>query len=124
MVVKLSVDQMRRIAEIEEYQKIVDHTHHLVQELDSNRAAAPKVLDRICEQIARDMSKMRQRALTSNIGTVADVAGALAVMAGRGGGLMMKVRGLADGVNSLRLQLDHALKMASTPEAPKPPTSQ
>jgi hypothetical protein len=121
MVVKLSVDQMRRIAEIEEYQKVVDHTHRLVQELDSNRAAPAKVLTQICESIARDMSRMRQRALTSNIGTIADVAGSLSVMAARGGGIGMKLRGLADGVNSLRLQLDHALKAAMTPEAKQPP---
>ncbi len=37
-------------------------------------------------------------------------------MAARGGGINMKVRGLADGVNSLTMQLEHALKVASTPE--------
>jgi hypothetical protein len=122
MVVKLTVDQLRRIEEVEEYQKVVEHTHHLVQELAANRAAPTVVLARICESIARDMSKMRQRSLTSNIGTIADVAGALAVMASRGGGLNMKLRGLEDGINSLRMQLDHALKMASTPEEKKPPS--
>jgi len=66
--------------------------------------------------VAREMSQMRQRALTANIGTIADVAGYMSVMAGRGGGLDMKIRGLRDGVNSLRMQLDHALKVAMTPE--------
>jgi hypothetical protein len=122
MVDKLTVDQMQRIEKIEQFQKVVDHTHHLVQELAANRAAPTKVLDRICESIARDMSQMRQRALTSNIGTIADVAGALAVMAARGGGMSMKIRGLEDGVHSLRLQLEHALKMASTIEDKKPPS--
>jgi hypothetical protein len=120
MAEKLTADQMRRIHEIEDYQKVVAHTHHLVQELGANRAAPAKALDKICELIARDMSQMRQRALTSNIGTIADVAGALAVMAARGGGMSMKLRGLEDGVHSLRIQLDHALKMASTPEPKKP----
>jgi hypothetical protein len=120
MAEKLTVDQMRRIEQIEEYQRAVDHVHHLVQELAANRAAPAPVLARICESIARDMSKMRQRSLTANIGTIADVAGTLAVMAARGGGMSMKIRGLEDGVNSLRMQLDHALKVASTPEAGKP----
>ena len=88
----------------------------LVTELEANRAAQPNVLKGICETIARDLSQMRQRALTSNIGTIADVAGAMSVMAARGGGVNMKVRGLADGVNSLTMQLEHALKVASTPE--------
>jgi hypothetical protein len=122
MVDKLTVDQMQRIEKIEQFQKVVDHTHHLVQELAANRAAPTNVLARICESIARDMSQMRQRALTSNIGTIADVAGALAVMAARGGGMSMKIRGLEDGVHSLRLQLEHALKMASTIEDKKPPS--
>ena len=112
----LTVDQQRRIAEIGEYLKITERVKRLVTELEENRAAQPNVLKGICETIARDLSQMRQRALTSNIGTIADVAGAMSVMEARGGGVNMKVRGLADGVNSLTMQLEHALKVASTPE--------
>ncbi len=112
----LTVDQQRRVVEIEEYLKITERVKRLVTELEDNRAAQPNVLKGICETIARDLSQMRQRALTSNIGTIADVAGAMSVMAARGGGINMKVRGLADGVNSLTMQLEHALKVASTPE--------
>jgi len=112
----LTVDQQRRVAEIQEYLKITERVKRLVTELEANRAAQPNVLKGICETIARDLSQMRQRALTSNIGTIADVAGAMSVMAARGGGVNMKVRGLADGVNSLTMQLEHALKVASTPE--------
>jgi len=36
---------------------------------------------------------MRQRALTANVGTIADIAGTMSVMAGRGGGINMKIRG-------------------------------
>ena len=127
MVDKLTVDQLRQLEEIEGFQKVVDHAHHLVQELAANRAAPAKALAKICESIARDMSQMRQRALTSNIGTIADVAGALAVMAARGGGMSMKLRGLEDGVHSLQMQLEHARKMASTiekqpPSEKKPPS--
>ena len=127
MVDKLTVGQMELIEAIEQFQKVVEHSHHLVQELAANRAAPAKILAKICESIARDMSQMRQRALTSNIGTIADVAGSLAVMAARGGGMSMKLRGLEDGVSSLRMQLEHALKMASTiekkhPAEKKPPS--
>jgi hypothetical protein len=121
MADKLTPDQIRRIEEIEAELKVVAHSHHLVQELAANRAAPAKALARICESIARDMSQMRQRALTSNIGTVADIAGALGVMAVRGGGFSMKVRGLEDGVHSLKMQLEHALKMATTIEKTEKP---
>src|SRR6266568_2406485 len=112
----LTVDQQRRVVEIEEYLKITERVKRLVTELEENRAAQPNVLRGICETIARDLSQMRQRAITSNIGTIADVAGAMSVMAGRGGGINMKIRGLTEGVNSLVMQLDQARKIASTPE--------
>jgi len=121
MTEKLSADQMRRITEIEAYLTVVDRVGHNVAELEANRAAPARAIQALCETIARDMSQLRQRALTANIGTIADVAGALSVMAARGGGLAMKLRGLNDGVNSLRMQLDHALKAASTPEPKERP---
>ena len=63
---------------------------------------------------------MRQRALTANLGTLPDVAGQLAIVAGRAGtGINMKVRALAEGVNSMTIQLDQALKMAHEPEKDK-----
>jgi hypothetical protein len=120
---KLTPDQYRRIGEIENHLKVVAHLKHLIAELESNRAAPNRVIEKLCETIARDLSQMRQRALTSNIGTIADVAGAMSVMAARGGGLDFKIRGLGEGVASLAMQLEHALKVASTPEPKRPPTS-
>ncbi|HEU5260955.1 MAG TPA: hypothetical protein VFU41_05960 [Gemmatimonadales bacterium] len=120
MAQKLPAQQAARIEQLQVFLKTVDHVAKLVAELDSNRAAKAKVLENICESLARELSQMRQRALTANVGTIADVAGAMSVMAGRGGGINMKIRGLADGVNSLRLQLDQALKQAMTPEKKEP----
>jgi hypothetical protein len=118
MTQKLSAEQVARIEQIQAFLKAVDHVAKLVTELDSNRAAKATILVGICESIARDMSHMRQRALSANVGTIADVAGSMSVMAGRGGGIDMKIRGLKDGVNSLRLQLDMALKQAMKPPEP------
>ena len=117
MVQKQSANQIRRIEELQQYVRTVDHVKKLVAELESNRAAKPKILNNICANIARELGHMRQRALTANLGTLPDVAGTLAVVAGRAGtGIMMKVRALQDGINSLTMQLDQALKMAH--EAP------
>ncbi len=117
MVQKQSANQIRRIEELQHYVRTVDHVKKLVAELESNRAAKPKILTGICGNIARELSHMRQRALTANLGTLPDVAGNLAVVAGRGGtGLNMKIRALLDGVNSMTMQLDQALKAAH--EAP------
>jgi hypothetical protein len=117
VVQKQSANQIRRIEELQHYVRTVDHVKKLVAELESNRAAKPKILAGICGNIARELSHMRQRALTANLGTLPDVAGNLAVVAARGGtGLNMKIRALLDGVNSMTMQLDQALKAAH--EAP------
>jgi hypothetical protein len=117
VVQKQTANQIRRIEELQQYVRTVDHVRKLVSELESNRAAKPKIIDGICGTIARELSQMRQRALTANLGTLPDVAGQLAIVANRAGtGINMKVRALADGVNSMTIQLDQSLKMAH--EAP------
>jgi hypothetical protein len=117
MVEKLTPNQMRRIDEIQQFMRTVEHVKKLVAELEGNRAARAVILNNICSAIARELSQMRQRALSANVGTLADVAGGLAVIASRqGGGLNFKIRALAEGVNSLTIQLEHSLKAATQPE--------
>src|SRR2546422_9848174 len=86
MVTKLTADQQRRVGDIQQFQKVVEHVAKLVAELNSNRAAKATFIDNICESIARQLSQMRQRALTSGVGTIADVAGGKSGVAGGGGG--------------------------------------
>ena len=113
---KLTPIQMQRIDQIQGFQKTVELVKKLVGELEANRAARPQFLQDICARISRDLSRMRQRAIGANIGTVADVAGGLSTMANRSTGLLMKIRGLKDGLASLTFQLDRALTQAQTPE--------
>ena len=110
---KLSANQLQRIEELQGYVRTVDHVKKLVAELESSRAANPKILKNISETIARELSRMRQRALTSNLGTLPDTAGTLSVVATRQGtGINVKLRALQDGMNSITIQLDQSLKMA------------
>lgn len=122
MVQKQSGAQIRRIEELQHYVRAVDHVRKLIAELESNRAAKASIINGICGSIARELSHMRQRALTANLGTLPDVAGSLAIVAGRAGtGLNMKLRALQDGMNSMTMQLDQALKVAhdASPEKEK-----
>lgn len=117
---KQSASQLRRIEELQQYVRTLDHVKKLVAELESNRAAKASIINNICGNIARELSHMRQRALTANLGTLPDVAGNLAVVAGRGGtGLNMKIRALADGMNSMVMQLEQALRAAREMPAEK-----
>jgi hypothetical protein len=114
VVQKLTPNQVREIEAIQQFMRTVEHVRKLVSELESSRAARPVIINNICGAIARELSQMRQRALSANVGTLADVAGNLAVLAARqGSGLNFKVRALGEGVNSLTMQLDQSLKAAS-----------
>jgi hypothetical protein len=115
-VQKLSANQQRQIDAILLLQKTASKTRNIVVELDSSRAAKPSVINNLCGMIAREMQQMRQRLLTAPVGTVADICGSLSIMASRSGGINMKIRGLQDGLNSIDMQLDQALKSAMKPE--------
>src|SRR5438552_18241786 len=118
---KLTAEQARRVEEIEEFRRAADHLNRLVTELEGNRAGQTRTIQQLSEKIANEASQMRQRALTTNIGTIADVAGTMSVMAGRGGGINMKIRALAESVNSLHTQPHAAMKHAMPPPEPKQP---
>jgi hypothetical protein len=117
MAGKLTAQQQRRVDELRGFQGVVDHVRRLVTELDGSRGAKQNTIDNICNTIARHLSQLRHRAMTNPVGTLADTAGALSVLAGRGGsGLALKIRGLTEGVNSIDMQLDRALKAAMQPD--------
>src|SRR2546426_3262637 len=124
MVTKLTADQQRRVGDIQQFQKVVEHVAKLVAELNSNRAAKATFIDNICESIARQLSQMRQRALTSGVGTIADVAGAMSGMAGGGGGGDKKNPRLSGGGEKFWVQPRPAPTEGRTPgaqPAPRPP---
>lgn len=118
---KLTPLQAQRIDQIQGFLKTVALVKKLVGDLEANRAARAQILQEMCARISRELSRMRQRANGANIGTVADVAGSLATLATRSQGLLMKIRGLKDGVASLEFQLDRALVQAQTPEEKRAP---
>src|SRR5262245_10210272 len=113
---KLSANQQRRVEEIEGFLKTIALVKKLVGDLESSRAARPQIINDISTRISRELFRLRQRAVSANVGTVADVAGSLATLAKRSQGLQMKIRGLNEGVASLKFQLDRALTIARTPE--------
>jgi ribosomal protein S9 len=115
---KISPAQQRRIDELRGFLTTVEHAKRLVAELDSNRAAKAAIINRLSSTIEREMAQLRQRALSANVGTLADTAGTLSIVAGReGGGLAMKIRALNDGVNGLLMQINQSLKAALHPDA-------
>src|ERR1044072_7286956 len=109
----MSANQVRRIEELQGYVRTVDHVKRLVAELESNRAASPQILKGISDNIARDLSHMRHSPRTAHPAPWPDAPGSLPIVAGRqGSGINVEIRALLDGINSLTIQLDQALKQA------------
>jgi hypothetical protein len=67
--------------------------------------------------MARLLDETKAQAQGFGLNGLAEAAGIMGMLARRGGGLQMKVRGLRDGLISLRVHYEGALRQASTPEA-------
>jgi hypothetical protein len=125
-VARPSIELQERIATIQGFQRTVEHVKHLVADLDGSRAAPTATINNLCAAIERELSQLRQRALTTDLGALSDMAGSMSVMAGRSVGIALKVRGLTEGVQSLEIELAAALAKAlasaeAARAAPPPP---
>lgn len=67
--------------------------------------------------MARLLDETKAQAQGFGLNGLAEAAGIMGTLARRGGGLQMKVRGLRDGLASLRIHYEGALRQATTPEA-------
>ena len=75
-----------RIAAIQGFRKTVEHVDHLVAELDGSRAASQSAINGLCASIERELAQLRQRALSTGMGTLGDTAGAPRFGAAAGAG--------------------------------------
>lgn len=66
--------------------------------------------------LGRHLDELKVQAQGLGMHSLADAAGIMAMLARRGGGVQMRVRGLRDGLASLRINHEGALRQASTPE--------
>jgi hypothetical protein len=92
---------------------VLTQCEHLAADVEQFAAAKkPAQADWVRQGIARELGHMRQRAMSKNLGVLADEIGRLAVQAGGGGGQQMKTRILRDGVVSLRSAFERYRKAA------------
>lgn len=66
--------------------------------------------------LGRRLDELKANAQGLGLGSLADTAGMMGMVARRGGGLQMKVRALQEGLGSLKINYDGALRAATTPE--------
>lgn len=122
MAPKLSSAQHAQLAFLGALPARFERIHRQIEEIASMRADDTQV-----RNLCRFLDECRNQAGTLNLGPLADTFGRMSMMARRGGGLQMKVRGLREGLVSLRTNFEGAHRAASTPlahpdseEKPKP----
>jgi hypothetical protein len=103
---KLSSTASARLDTLNQYRLAVGRVKKMVTELESNRAGKTQVIQQIGANISRDLTHLRNRALIDNFQMIGDSAGALGVLATRGTGLAMKLRGLNEGLASIEKMFD------------------
>jgi hypothetical protein len=72
--------------------------------------------------MARHLDELKVQAQGMGMHSMAEAAGIMAMLARRGGGVQMRVRGLRDGLANLRINFEGAVRQASIPEGVVPGT--
>ena len=111
MALKLSSAQQAQLAFLETLPGRFERIHRQIEEIASMRADDTQV-----RNLCRMLDECRNQAGTLSLGPLSDTFGRMSMMARRGGGLQMKVRGLREGLGSLRTNYEGALRAATTPE--------
>ncbi|MEO8448185.1 MAG: hypothetical protein ABI647_00245 [Gemmatimonadota bacterium] len=118
MAVKLSSRQQAQVAVLETFPPRMETIHRLIEEIAGLRAD-----EQVVRRLGRTLDEMKAGASGMGLGALAETCGMMAIMSRRGGGIQMKVRGLREGLASLKVNFDGAMRSATTPEKveEKPP---
>lgn len=114
MGIRLTPRQQAQLAVLEPLPRRFEHLHRMIEEMAALRA--DEALQR---QLTRNLDELK--AQTSGIGltALAETFGMMAMLARRSGGLQMRVRGLREGLVSLRINYEGAFRSATTEEEPE-----
>ena len=120
MTDKLTAQQQAQLDVLEMLPKRLELAHRLISEIESLRADE-SVIRRLCRLL--DTGKAAANAVGQT--ALADTMGMMSTIARRGGDRRMKVRGLRDGLVSLKLNYEGAIRGIKLPPRlePKPPAN-
>jgi hypothetical protein len=108
---KLTPRQQAQLAVLELLPPKMANMHRLIEEVAGLRADE-SVIRRLCRLL--DESKSATNSV--GLGALSETMGMMGMMARRGGGLQMKIRGLREGLASLKINFEGALRSAKTAE--------
>ncbi|HSR15433.1 MAG TPA: hypothetical protein VLL51_06750 [Gemmatimonadales bacterium] len=113
---KLTGAQQAQLAFLETLPPRFERIHRQIEEIAGLKASETQV-----KALCRLLDECRNHASILSLGPLADTFGMMSMLARRGGGLQMKVRGLREGLVSLKANYDGALRAATLVGDPGPP---
>lgn len=114
MADKLTAQQEAQLAILETLPPRFELAHRLIEEMALMRVDA-NLIRRLC----RTMEEGKATATSIGQSALADTMGMMAMIARRGGALQTKVRGLREGLGSLKINYEGAVRQVTKP-IPKP----
>jgi len=112
MALKLTARQQSQLKFLELLPPKFQRLHSVIEQM-----TAPKVDESLVRGLIRQLEEVKSGASQLGMNGLADAAGQMASTARRGGGQMIKVRGLRDGLGNLKMNFEGALRKASVPGA-------
>jgi hypothetical protein len=106
MAQNLSAGAQQEIAILTMARRKVDRIHGLTEQFAVAKPGAPQ--DQLGSMISRAALELGRALLAAGMGVIADQASQLGMLARRGGGPTIKLRGMRDFVAQLRPALDRA----------------
>lgn len=114
MADKLSSRQVAQLGVLEALPAKFGQMHRLIEEIAGLRADE-SVVRRLCRILDESKSATNTVGLTA----LSDTMGNMGTIARRNAGLQMKVSGLREGLGSLKINYEGALRSARTPDVEK-----
>lgn len=108
MAIKLTAAQQAQLSFLQSMTLRLDQLKRLVEEM-----ASLKMDDVRSRQLARQLDELKAGAAGLSLAPIADTLGMMSMLARRGGGLQTKIRGLREGLASLRILHEGAVRSAS-----------
>ena len=109
MADKLTARQQSQLALLRTLPPRFEQMHRLIEEIAGLRAD-----DSVVRRLCRLLDATRAAADGVGLNAMAETMGVMGTMARRGGGMQMKIQGLRDGLRSLKINFEGAVREAST----------
>jgi len=110
--VKLSSRQQAQLAILLPLPRRFEQLHRLIEEMAALRAD-----ESVQRRLVRNLDELKTQTGGIGLSALTETLGVMSMLARRTGGLQMRVRGLREGMVSLKINYEGALRAASNPDA-------